>query len=333
MVFRVLPVLVWSLTAALTGTALASLDTGRLEWGLFLLVLAYAALVQGYPTHCINEIFDWKSGVDKRRIQGKPAGGSKVISAGLLSVGDLWILFGVSSGIAVLMAAAVSWWITPKLLWFLVPGYLCGIFYTLPPFRFSYRPFLGEWLGGFPAVVLLVLGGYYVQAERLGTMVTFAAIGMGFLYISIMIFFHYIDHELDSRAHPPKRTTIVFLGLEGSRRYSQALLLGAMGIFAYGTVAFQWRMGIFVLITVLHFYAHCRCEPRQPASMVRWGRVITYATVAGGVLFAMTVRPEFGVMSLLILAAFGAHKKFGKLPKSATGPRGVPLPLHTPPLP
>jgi hypothetical protein len=44
-----------------------------------------------------------------------------------------------------------------KLLWFFFPGLLLSLFYSLPPFRFAYRPFLGEFLGGFAAIATVDL--------------------------------------------------------------------------------------------------------------------------------------------------------------------------------
>src|SRR5213594_4845859 len=60
--FRLIPVLLWSYTAVALGTAIASYEHGVLDWTLYLITLAVAMLVQGFETHAVNEIYDWKSG-------------------------------------------------------------------------------------------------------------------------------------------------------------------------------------------------------------------------------------------------------------------------------
>src|SRR5437867_6147916 len=74
--FRTIPVLLWSYTSVSLGTALAFLDGGRIELVWFLVAMALAGLVQGWVTHAINEIFDWRSGPDRDRASPALSGGT-----------------------------------------------------------------------------------------------------------------------------------------------------------------------------------------------------------------------------------------------------------------
>src|SRR5438309_7619408 len=77
--FRTIPVLLWSYTSVALGTALAFVDLGRIDAVWFLVAMALAGLVQGWETHAINDIFDWRSGTDRHGSPRALSGGSKVL--------------------------------------------------------------------------------------------------------------------------------------------------------------------------------------------------------------------------------------------------------------
>ncbi len=314
MLFRILPVMVWSLTGTIIGTALAAFAGHEINWPAFLLVLATSALIQGYPTHIINEIYDWKSGADRRELSGQKSGGSKVLQARLLTVRDMWHVFFVSHFVLVLLLGACIWLINLKIVYvFIIPGYLSGLLYSLPPFRFSYRPFLGEWLGGFAGIFLLVSGSYYAQSLTINAFSALIAIGMGLTYIGIMTFFHYLDFEHDQLATPIKNTTVVSLGLAGSRKYAYGCLLFSIIVFLFYILksGMQGLPLLFLALAVL--VSHNRTDLKNDLSIIKWGKIITFSTLLAGITFAAFSNPIFSLMILPIFAGFWVHKKFGKL--------------------
>ncbi len=314
MLFRILPVMVWSFTGTFVGTSLAILDGYEIKWLLFLLVLTISSLTQGYPTHIINEIFDWKSGADSRELHDKKSGGSKVLQARLLSIGDLWKAFFVTNlGLLILLTGCVALINSSIVFYFMVPGYLSGLLYSLPPFRFSYRPFLGDWLGGFAGMFLLVLGSYYAQSLAVNAVALLTASGIGLIYIGIMIFFHYVDIENDRLATPPKNTTVVFLGLDGSRRYVYACLAASTAVFLFTSITFQLYLMPFVALSVILLFSHRNSDLKNNLSVIKWGKVITWATIGCGLGFAAAVQPIMLFMAIPIAIGFWSHKKFGKL--------------------
>lgn len=314
MLFRILPVMVWSFTGTIVGTALAAFAGYEINWLAFLLVLTTSALIQGYPTHIINEIYDWQSGTDSHELHHHKSGGSKVLQARLLTIRDLWQVFFVSHFILVILLGACIWLINLKVVYaFIIPGYLSGLLYSLPPFRFAYRPFLGEWLGGFAGIFLLVLGSFYAQSLTINLLSTLVALGMGLSYIGIMTFFHYLDFEHDQLATPIKKTTVVSLGLKGSRRYAYLCLLCSIGVFLYYIFTFGIQGAPLLFLALAVLISHNRTNLESDLSIIKWGKTITFSTLLAGIVFAAFSDPYLTVMISPIIVGFWAHKKFGKL--------------------
>ncbi len=314
MLFRILPVMVWSLVGALIGTAVAALEGVPMNWLALALVLTTAALVQGYPTHIINEIFDWKSGADAHEPGGKKSGGSKVLQARLLTVADLWRVFALSH----IALAALAYWTARVVDWklvlsFMLPGYLSGIFYTLPPFRFAYRPFLGEWLGGFAGMFFLVLGSHYAQAGGTSLAAVQVAAGIGLVYIAIMLFFHYLDYENDQLAQPVKRTTVVFLGLRRCRYYAFTCLAISVPLLALAAAQLSWRIGLLFVLSGAAAFCHGKIDFRKEMTIISCGKIITFGALISGIAFAASAEPALGLAAIPAGIGFLAHKKFGKL--------------------
>lgn len=318
MLFRVLAVLVWAFNAGLISNAAAVADGYPLRFTVFVFVLLIAALVQGYPAHIVNEIYDWQSGADRPlgtagEKKSAVAGGSKVIAAGLLTIADLWWLFYFTTAAVAALAVFIAFFGSWRLLWFLVPGFFFCLFYSMPPFRFAYRPFLGELLGGFLGIVLLVAGGYYAQSASLPATAIILALGMGCLYAAIMVFFHYIDFKTDRNANPPKRTTVVFLGLAGSRIYAMGFAVAGTLLLLYLTLTHQALYVILTLQGLVILYCHARVQPDDGKSLVSWGKRMTYFILLSGLIFAIISEPRFSGMIVVYLLGFWAHKRFGKL--------------------
>ncbi len=326
MLFRILAVMVWACTAATIATAAAGLNGAEINWLVFAFVVLMAALVQGYPAHIINEIYDWQSGSDQPLassiIPGKSskkqvAGGSKVIAAGLLSIKELWWLFHITTGAVVLLTVFIGVAHSATLLWFIIPGYFLCIFYTLPPFRFAYRPFLGEYCGGFAGIILLVCGAYFAQTLSLPFSIIILALALGFLYAAVMVFFHYVDFSRDRLASPPKRTSVVYLGLQGSRLYALANAAVGTGLLAYLAITESLPYFLLVIMGAIIFVCHYRVQPDNDTSIVHWGKRMTYGMLIIGVLFGLIADVAFIGMAAFYVLGYWLHKNFGKLRATA----------------
>ncbi len=301
--FRLIPVLLWSYTSVVLGTALAWWEHGTLDVGLLLVALALAGLVQGWVTHSVNEIYDWRSGTDR---DGRPralSGGSKVRNLGLLRERDLWIVFAISSVAVAALAAYVAWARAAWLVVLIGVGYVLGLAYTLPPLATAYRPFLGEWLGGFPGVLLAGLGAYGIQTLTLSWTAVAALSAHALVCTAMLVMHHYQDAPADAVASPPKRTTVVVLGPTRSRRYAVLLAGGAAAL--YGVLAVEVHPGFLLgaAFTLLATVVHDRTDLGSLASITRNELRIIQLGIAAGLAVSVALAPV--LWPLLPLAVLG----------------------------
>jgi len=313
MIFRVQAVLVWAVMSVTLSAALAYLDMGQIHWTNFFLTMAIASVVQGYPAHIVNEIIDWQSGADRVRKLGEKSGGSKVIKAGLATVPQLWRMFVITSILSFALMGYLLFRTNPQILWFFVTGYLVCIFYTLPPFRLAYRPFAGEWLGGFTGIMLNMSGAYFIQTGHVNERILTFSFAIGLVYIAIMILFHYLDYENDQKAVPKKMTTIVFLGLTNSKRYLIVILSVSAVIALMMGIYMHSIFYLFAIHNVFQIVFQARCKPFSSESIVRTGKTVTLGLMAFTLIFAGVIYPWFCTIIILVFLSFYLHKKFGKL--------------------
>lgn len=304
--FRLIPVLLWSYTAVTLGTAIASHEHGVLDWTWYVVTLAIAMLVQGFETHSVNEIYDWESGTDRAVAPRLLSGGSKVLNRGLLTVPGLWRVFAASSvliwALTAYLVLARSW----TLIAFVLPAYLAGLLYTLPPVRTAYRPFVGELAGGFLGVLLCVLGGYYVQALTLSPAAWVAAIGYACVCVGMLLMHHYLDVEADLAASPPKRTTIAVLGREAGKSYTLGYAVSAVAAFALLAL---WTPIVLVALPFagLALVAHARTRPAEPESVTRNELAVIRLGIATGLAAAVALAPWLFAVPLLAAAGYVVH--------------------------
>jgi 1,4-dihydroxy-2-naphthoate octaprenyltransferase len=305
--FRLIPVLLWSYTSVVLGTALAAWEKGAFDPWLLAVALALSGLVQGWVTHSVNEIYDWRSGTDRDARPRALSGGSKVRNLGLLTERDLWVVFAVSTVAVAILGLYVAVTRATWLLLLVLPGYALGVLYTLPPIATAYRPFLGEWLGGFPGVLLAGLGAYGIQTETLSWTAVAALSAHAFVCTGMLVVHHYQDAPSDAAANPPKRTTVVLLGPTRSRRYATALsaaattIYGALGIAVHP--AFLLGAGLSLVTTVVH----ARTGLSQLTSITRGELRIIQLGIAAGLATSVALAPFLWPVLPLAVLGYAAH--------------------------
>ena len=304
--FRMIPVLLWSFTAVMLGTAVAFFETGRFDLSWFLAALLLGMMVQGFVTHSLNEIYDWRSGTDRHASPRLLSGGSKVLSAGLLSERDLWGIFAVSSAAVFSVAAAVVLLRSPWIAVFVVPGYLCGVAYTAPPARLVYRPFVSEWLGGFVGVLLAGTGAYFIQALTLSPLALLVASAHACTCVGMLLVHHYADVAADTAASPRKETTVVRLGATRAKGYATALAAAALALTAVAAVAaWPFLLALPVLAGVL--VLHHRTRPTELPSVTANEIGIIQGGIVAGLVPSALLAPYLIVPALLAVPAYAAH--------------------------
>jgi len=314
--FRMIPVLLWSFTAVLLGTGVAFAETGRFDVLWFLAALFLGTVIQGFVTHSLNEIYDWRSGTDRHASPRLLSGGSKVLAAGLLGERDLWRLFAASSATVGAVAAMAILWRSPWILLFAGTGYVAGVAYTAPPLRLSYRPFAGEWLGGFLGVFLAGTGAFFIQALTLTPLAVITAAAHASTCVGMLLVHHYLDHAADRDASPRKETTVVFLGLGRAKPYALAFALAALALTAAAAIL-SWAFLVSLAPLAAVAAAHHRLRPEDLASVTGAEIRIIQGGIVAGVLPAVLLCPFLVIPAILAVPAYAAHHWLATSPELA----------------
>jgi 1,4-dihydroxy-2-naphthoate octaprenyltransferase len=287
---RVIPVLLWSYTAITLGTAMAWADEGGISVPGYLVAVLMGVLVQGLVAHCVNEVADWRSGTDRDPSPRVISGGSKVIASGLLSPRSL-VVVGVAATVAAVAlgaAAALTWgWV---LALYGGPGIVAAILYTLPPVRAAYRPFAGEAIA-FGCTWACVSGAYVLQTGSLAGGVALAGIAHAATCVAMLMMHHYLDRVPDSRARPPKTTTIVLLGAAG-RRYGVLWAVIALAAAILLTALVDGAFAVMAVAAAVAVVLHAAVAPDDAASVTRNELGVILAGMAGGLGTAAVLVPE-----------------------------------------
>lgn len=305
--FRLIPVLLWSYTAVVLGTAIAYSAMGGLNPLWFVVALALGGLIQGWVTHAINEIYDWRSGTD--RIDGPRAlsGGSHVRNLALLEEKDLWWIFALST---VAVGILTGWVVVARMPWLallVIAGYALGLVYTLPPIATAYRPWAGEWLGGFPGVLLSGIGAFAIQTLSLSVVAVTALAAHALVCMSMLVVHHYLDAPMDAAATPPKRTTVVALGLDRSKWYAAGMSAIAALLYAVLGIIVHPAFLLGAALTVPAVWVHLRVEPTDLKSVTRNELRIIQLGIAAGLATAVALAPPLWPMLPLAAAGYLVH--------------------------
>lgn len=193
------PFLSATLVPVLLGIAIAALH-GSWDLGLAALTVLAASLIH-LALNVTNDVFDTLSGADAANTTPtKFSGGSRVAHYGLVSLKGLAILAAAlyAAGIAIglYLALVTDFW---PLFWLGVAGVAISVFYTAPPLRLVHRG-LGEIAVGLGFGPIMVLGAYFVQAERFSWEAGYASIPVAIL-ISLILYVNEIpDRRGDAAA-------------------------------------------------------------------------------------------------------------------------------------
>jgi 1,4-dihydroxy-2-naphthoate octaprenyltransferase len=175
------PFLVLSPLLTLLGSALAWHD------GMFrlsrLLLAALGVTLAHASVNLLNELSDYRTGIDQQTNRTPFSGGSGTLPAGRLSPRAVsmaaWGSLLGALAIAIVFTATVGWLVIP----FAVLGALASVLYTTHLARFV----LGELAAGLTLGSLVVLGTYYVHAGRLSVEAVLVSIPPGMLREAVAI--------------------------------------------------------------------------------------------------------------------------------------------------
>jgi len=244
-----LPFLTATFIPIFVGAAVANLSGFSVDWGWLGLTLLGGSLLH-IGTNTANDYFDHTSGTDEANYNYMVpfSGGSRSIQMGLISAKGMLtvaiVSFALSAvvGIPLIQKAGIS------VLWLGLIGFLSGLFYTAPPFRFASRKGLGELLIGLNFGPLMVAGSALVQTGQLLPEAFLAGIPIGLLVAAIVYVNEFPDHDGDKATG--KDTLIVVFGPEKARIGYVLLVAGA-----FISIVVMALNGTFPMLTLIALVA------------------------------------------------------------------------------
>lgn len=226
------PFLTATFVPILLGAMIARHD-GYSAWWLFLL-----ALIGGSAIHLglnvANDVSDATSGADEANVNPTMfSGGSRVIQYGLVSLQAMRTVsiacYAVGIGIGLFLTATRG----IELLWIGIAGVFLSIFYTAPPFKLVHRG-LGEIAVALGFGPIMVLGTYFVIAQRLSFEAFYASLPVA-LFIMLVLYVNQVpDRAGDERAG--KRTIVVRLGKDAIVKGYVASVTAAYVLIILGAI-------------------------------------------------------------------------------------------------
>ena len=292
MVIMRLPFLSATFVPIFAGAAITSMLGEPVSWSwLGLTLLAGAFLHIG--TNTSNDYFDHKSGTDALNYNYSNEGlngGSRSIQMGLitpkgmLTVAIVTFALSAAVGIPLILRSGMP------ILWLGLIGFFSGLFYTAPPFKFSSRKGMGEFLIGLNFGPLMVAGSTLVQTGKLIPESFLAGIPIGLLIAAVVYMNEFPDHESDKATG--KNTLIVVFGPERARAGYVALVASAFISIVIMAINGTLPMLSLIALLAVYFgytatktlYKYYNNRLLQPAN---WGTIIMHSVT--GILFTIGI--------------------------------------------
>jgi 1,4-dihydroxy-2-naphthoate octaprenyltransferase len=212
-----------STVPVLLGTLLAARD-GVFNVGRFTLVVVASVLVHA-GSNLVNDYFDHVNGADKPAALGR--GGA--IQRGVIHPRAIFYfglaLFAIATALGLWIVALVGW----PILLFALPSLAAAYFYTGGPKPLGYVA-LGEATVFIFMGPVMVLGSFYVQAERLSWPAALLSVPVGLLVTAVLQANNIRDIADDTDAG--KRTLATYIGRNWANREYLALVFGAYAVLA-----------------------------------------------------------------------------------------------------
>ena len=285
---RLVPVVQWSFTGVILGTALVARNAS-ISVPILIASVVVAMLIHGVIAHCANDIVDWKSGTDAHPAPRLLSGGSKVLGLGLLRPRDLRIMGIIgaflAAAIGVVVASERGWW----LLGLGLVGMIFAAAYSLPPVRGAYRPVVGEAI----AVAcgwICVFGADAAQRGAPSALAAAVALHWVLSCMTMLMLHHIPDREPDLAATPQKRTTIALFAAR-PHWYAAAWPIAGAVVGSWVAIAALPELWPSVAGAVLAAVAALAAKPGDLASVTRSEIASVLVVMLGGLVSAALMAP------------------------------------------
>ncbi|HEV3471677.1 MAG TPA: prenyltransferase, partial [Actinomycetota bacterium] len=205
-----LPFLTATIVPVLLGALIARSHGFSSWWFTVLALLGGSAIHLGL--NIANDVSDATSGADEANVNPTMfSGGSRVIQYGLVSLKAMRVASAACYAIGIAIGLFFVSQTGPELLWIGAAGIFLSLAYTAPPFRLVHRGF-GELCVALGFGPIMVLGSYFVVAERLSWEAFYASLPVALLIMLVLYVNQIPDRPADAKAG--KRTIVVRLPRE-----------------------------------------------------------------------------------------------------------------------
>ena len=247
-----LPFLSATIMPILVGAAVAKFMGYTVDWSWLGLTLLGGSLLH-IGTNTSNDYFDHLSGTDNLNYNYSNKGlngGSRSIQMGLITPKGMLTVAAVTFTLSAVVGIPLIIKSGLPILWLGLVGFFSGLFYTAPPFKFSSRKGMGEFLIGLNFGPLMVAGSSLVQTGRLIPEAFLVGIPIGLLIAAVVYMNEFPDHESDKATG--KNTLIVVFGPERARAGYVALIASAF--LSIIVMALNGTLPMLSLIALLALY-------------------------------------------------------------------------------
>ena len=203
------------------GQAVAFNIQGKLNWPYFWWGFAGIFLVL-VAVELFNEYFDAKEGGDRIFSHQQPDIPNWFLKLGILAIGLAFV-------IGLYLTLHTGW----QVLLFCLFGFLGAYFYVGPPIRWAYRGF-GEIVIGLCYGPFMVLGSYYIQAQRIDFVPFFVSIISGLSVFCLAVLNEIPDYYQDILVG--KRNLVVRFGKQKAIVLLKLCLAGIFALLLLATV-------------------------------------------------------------------------------------------------
>ncbi len=199
-----------SIIPVMLGSAAAWHQISSFNWFKFWLTMLGIVLIHA-GTNLANDYFDHASGCDTaNKTPTSFSGGSRVIQQGLIKPKKILFVSLVLFALGAVIGLFLNYLSGRNVILILgAIGVFLGFFYTAKPFQIGYGGF-GEISVGLGFGPLIVLGSYFVQAQKLSPNIFLISIPIGILITLVLLINEFPDYSADKSAG--KRTLVVILG-------------------------------------------------------------------------------------------------------------------------
>ena len=267
-------------TLAAAGAAAAAYDG---DFNLLHTLLALVGLVGLHVTvNALNEVSDFRRGIDRATERTPFSGGSGTLPAGKLKPRE-----GLAVAAAgALTGLAIAVYFLGAFGWRLVPIFLLGAVATLGYTDFLARHYVGEFFAGLGLGALPVLGTAMVQAGNLESAAIAASVPAFFMTFNLLLLNEFPDEEADRAGG--RRSLLLLLGRpRAARLYVIAGLLTPAAIAVAVALRHLPVLALFAMLPSLLLLGPARwalATPEEPVPTPALGANVAWNLATNTVL-------------------------------------------------